>query len=266
MSLSRSHGLRTWQKSRRIEGVVKRLFGPVRRPSKNTAKAVDQAEKQLRRSLPRTLRDFGLCFGWNGPLASARETLLPPNKWRIRGGALVFCVENQGVVLWGIRQADLGKKDPPVKVAENREPYKWTPDHDRLSDFFLTLAYWQGIVGANLFRGDIGVDEAADPKALAKLTKLCSEIPLGRNSWGVRVFEGDGKLFLLQKTGRLTCLVEGTRDAYRTARELQQLERQTGLEFTYALPRDESPEKRNKEPGGRDRRPMNGPPPPNSSA
>jgi hypothetical protein len=225
-----------------IESVVKRLFGRVRRPSKNAAKALDQPEKRLGLSLPRMLVDFGIRFGWNGPLASARETLLPPEKWRIRGGALVFCVENQGVVLWGIRRSDLRKKDPPVKVAENREPYKWTRDHDRLSDFFLTLAYWQGIVGANLFRGDIGVDEAATPKALAKLEKLCSEIPLGRNTWGVRIFEGDGKLFLLQHTGRLTCLVEGPPDAARTARELQSLEHQTGLEFTYTLPRHESPE------------------------
>ena len=143
-----------------IENVVERLFGPVRRPGGDSAKALKQAESRLGLSLPRMLRDFGLRFGWEGPLASARETLLPPDRWRIRGGALVFCVENQGVVLWGIRRLDLARSDPPVKVAENREPLKWTRDHARLSDFFATLAYWQGIVGANLFRGDIGVDEA----------------------------------------------------------------------------------------------------------
>src|SRR5262245_31941402 len=153
---------------KQIESVVERLFKPVPRPSKNAAKALDQAEKRLGLSLPRVLRDFCLRSGWDGPPAEARETLLPPDRWRIRGGTLVFCVENQGVVLWGIRRSDLVKKDPPVKAAENREPYKWTRDHTRLSDFFLTLAYWQGIVGAKPLRDDIGVDEAAAPDAIAK--------------------------------------------------------------------------------------------------
>jgi len=224
-----------------IEGVVERLFGSIPRPPKKSIQTLDEAEARLGLSLPRMLRDFGRRFGWEGPLASARETLLSPESWRIRGGALVFCVENQGVVLWGIRRSDLAQDDPPVYVAENREPLHWTWDHDRLSDFFLTLAYWQGIVGAKIYGGDIGVDEAATPEALAKFEQLYSEILLGRNSWGMRVFEGDGKLFLLQKIGRLTCRVEGRRDAYRTARELQKIEGQTGLEFTYSLPLERSP-------------------------
>jgi len=224
-----------------IEEIVERLFGSISRPPKKSIQAMDQAEARLGLSLPRMLREFGRRFGRDGQLATARETLLSPESWRIRGGALVFCVENQGVVLWGIRRSDLGQDDPPVYVAENREPFKWAWDHDRLSDFFITLAYWQGIVGANLYKGDIGVDEAATPEAITKFEQLYSEIALGRNNWGVRVFEGDGKLFLLQKIGRLTCRVEGRKDAYRTARELQKIEGQTGLGFTYSLPLERSP-------------------------
>ena len=63
--------------------------------------------------MPRVLREFGLRFGWQGRLARACETLLAPNAWRLQGGALVFCVENQGVVVWGLRRADLAQDDPP---------------------------------------------------------------------------------------------------------------------------------------------------------
>jgi hypothetical protein len=173
-----------------IETVVERLFGSIPRPPKKSIHAMDEAEARIGLSLPRMLRHFGRRFGWDGQLATARETLLSPESWRIRGKALVFCVENQGVVLWGIRRSDLAKNDPPVRVAENREPFKWDWDHDRLSDFFLTLVYWQGIVGANLYKGDIGVDEAATPEALAKFEQLYSEIPLGRNSWGCACSKG----------------------------------------------------------------------------
>jgi hypothetical protein len=153
------------------------------------------------------------------------------------GRALVFCAENQGVVLWGIAEADLALEDPPVQVAENREPLAWAWDHDRLSDFFLTLAYWHGIVAAKFSAGNVGVAETTSPGERAKLKRHYTDIPLGPNGWGVRVFGGDGKWFLLQKTGRLTCLVAGPADADRAAREFERVLELTGIDFTFAVPR-----------------------------
>jgi hypothetical protein len=217
-----------------LEGVVERLFGPVPRPAGDTVRDLKKAEGRLGRSLPRFLRDFGLRFGWDGPLATAQETLLSPDSWRLRDGALVFCAENQGVVLWGIPEADLALDDPPVQVAENRKPLTWAWDHDRLSDFFVTLAYWHGIVAAYFPAGNVGVAEDTSPKEQARLKRRYPEIPLGPNGWGVRVFEGDGKWFLLQKTGRLTCLVQGPADPERLAQEFDRVRELTGIDFSYA--------------------------------
>jgi hypothetical protein len=217
-----------------IEGVVKRLFRPVPRAPTDAARVLKQAEARLGRSLPRVLRDFALRFGWKGPLAAAQERLRSPDSWRLQGGALVFCVENQGVVLWGIAKKDLGRDDPPVQVTDNREPLAWAWDHDRLSDFFITLAYWHGIVAAEFMAGNVGVAETTSPKERAKLKRQYSEIPLGPSAWGIRVFEGDDKLFLLQKTGRLTCLVQEPVDADHVAQEFERVLELTGIDFTFA--------------------------------
>lgn len=217
-----------------IEGVVERVFGPVPRPPGDVAGLLEQAEARLGRCLPRVLRDFGLRLGWDGSLATAQETLLPPDCWRLRGGALVFCVENQGVVLWGIAEADLVLEDPPVRVAENREPLAWAWDHDRLSDFFVTLAYWHGIVAAKFSAGNVGIAETTSPEQRAELEREYAEIPLGPNSWGVRVFAGEGKWFLLQKTGRLTCLVVGPTDSDRVVQEFERVRELTGIDFSFA--------------------------------
>ena len=217
-----------------IEGVVERLFHPVPRAPKDAARVLKQAEARLGRHLPRMLRDFALRFGWEGPLAVAQERLRSPDSWRLQGGALVFCVENQGVVLWGIAKKDLACDDPPVQVADNREPLAWAWDHDRLSDFFVTLAYWHGIVAAKFMAGNVGIAERTLPKERAKLKRQYSEIPLEPSAWGIRVFEGDGKLFLLQKTGRLTCLVQEPVDADHVAQEFERVLELTGIDFTFA--------------------------------
>ena len=42
--------------------------------------------------------------------------MLPPGEVSVEGGVLVFYVENQSVVRWGIRLSELGVDDPPVVV------------------------------------------------------------------------------------------------------------------------------------------------------
>ncbi|HET6574520.1 MAG TPA: hypothetical protein VFG68_13010 [Fimbriiglobus sp.] len=217
-----------------LESAVERLFGPVPRPSGDPARALEQVEARLGWPIPRVLRDFVLRFGWGGPLTTAQETLLPPCSWRLQGGALASGVENQGVVLWGIAEADLVLEDPPVRAAENREPLAWVWDHDRLSDFFVTLAYWHGIVAAKFSVGNVGVAETTTPEERAKLEHRFGEIPLGPNRWGVRVFAGEDKWFLLQKTGRLTCLVVGPANSDRVVQEFERVRELTSIDFSFA--------------------------------
>jgi hypothetical protein len=53
------------------------------------------------------------------------------------GDRLVFLEENQCVVFWGVRGADLGEADPAVWQGVNVEPAEWYPGGERLCRFLM---------------------------------------------------------------------------------------------------------------------------------
>ncbi len=55
---------------------------------------------------------------------------------------LVFMEENQCVVFWGIRRADLGEADPVVWQGVNGEPIEWYAEDHRLSRFLMAMWQW----------------------------------------------------------------------------------------------------------------------------
>jgi hypothetical protein len=70
-------------------------------------------EKRLGVRLPEALRTYYEVAGNMRRLNEAYNRLLPPERWRIDRNMLVFLVENQGVVRWGVaatrsRRIDLG--------------------------------------------------------------------------------------------------------------------------------------------------------------
>src|SRR4051794_7330430 len=121
--------------------VIGRLYAAA--PQGETEEDVRRAEVLLGRPLPRVLRDYYLFAAHGEILNQAQDRLLAPPALRIAGGALVFYEENQNVNFWGVLEGDLGLDDPPVHAAWNEEPLLWEPDHDSLSGFFKTMAYWQ---------------------------------------------------------------------------------------------------------------------------
>src|SRR5688572_27586130 len=75
---------------------------------------VSEAERRLGIRLPETLRAFYLSAGRFDGFNLAHDRLLRPEDWSLDAGKLVFLVENQGVVVWGVEAGPSPGDDPPV--------------------------------------------------------------------------------------------------------------------------------------------------------
>ena len=60
-------------------------------------------------------------------------------------GYQIFFVENQGVYAWAIRGDDAMRDDPPVYVTEDES--EWHLESHTLTDFLISMAYWQDGLG-----------------------------------------------------------------------------------------------------------------------
>ena len=98
------------------------------------------AEQRLGVTLPAALRNFYLRYGSRREVWSLQDTLWMPNEIRVERGVLAFCIENQGVVRWGIRLDDLRTDDPPVVVSDPEGRSEWLTECTTLSGFALQFA------------------------------------------------------------------------------------------------------------------------------
>ena len=98
---------------------------------------LDQAEQSLGVGLPAAFREWYALSGNRSEIWSGQDKLLIPKELSIQDDVLVFYVENQGVVRWGIPVASLSHEDPPVVVESVDERAKWIIQNDWLSAFAL---------------------------------------------------------------------------------------------------------------------------------
>lgn len=113
------------------------------------------AEARLGVRLPATLRSFYLAWGRREDLTQTSYYLLHPENLLIRAGTLMFWVENQAVVYWGIPREALAEPDPPVVITYSGESgweveseLYWTPSHAQLSSLLDDLTYFHAFGGA----------------------------------------------------------------------------------------------------------------------
>lgn len=177
---------------------IARLYAAVDQGPPVSEEALAEAEARLGVRLPASLREFYRRFSCNGPLGTAQERLLSPEEWDLRNGCVVFCVENQGAVFWGFPADRAFEDDPPVLRAEQAEIPEWDPDHDRLSDFWITFAYWQAVNGA---WGNVAVAMEAEAAVMEAVEHLWPELPLGPNQWQVRFFGNERVVLCLLDDG-----------------------------------------------------------------
>jgi hypothetical protein len=104
--------------------------------------AVDQweeAESRLGIVLPAGLREWYALAGGRRDIWSRQDHFLHPRDFRQNGDFLVFIVENQNVVEWGIRSEDLSEEDPPIYVSSADDPGEWLKESETVSDFALQM-------------------------------------------------------------------------------------------------------------------------------
>src|SRR6266511_2279252 len=101
-------------------------------------------DEELRRSaerlgapIPAAMREWYGLAGLRDDVWSNQDTLLSPEDLFCEDDVLHFCVENQGVTSWGVRNADLSNDDPPVVVRDKHEA--WVVQSSRLSEFALHM-------------------------------------------------------------------------------------------------------------------------------
>jgi len=101
---------------RLVETLLSQWFPPQPHAERVSALDIDDAEKRLDLRLPAALREW--YERYDLAVWSRQDRLLLPYQMNIVDGVLVFCVENQDVVTWGIRLEDLAAEDPPVVISD----------------------------------------------------------------------------------------------------------------------------------------------------
>ncbi|MCC5579959.1 SMI1/KNR4 family protein [Microtetraspora sp. AC03309] len=143
------------------------------------AAELDAAEERLGLRLPAALREAYALLGRRDDLTGNQDTLLPPDKLYVddTGQALVYRVENQYVVEWGIALDTLDREDPAtVYLADmlDKTTERWAPWIDRLS-----LAFVEIVMSESLFSDDdLADNRELDPETVAVIEELYARAPM----------------------------------------------------------------------------------------
>jgi hypothetical protein len=170
---------------------IRSLFRPWQPGDGYDEATIQAAEARLGVRLPATLRTFYLVWGRREDLTRAWYYLLNPEDLLIRANTLIFWVENQAVVYWGIPREAMSEPDPPVVITYSGESgweveseLHWTPSHAQLSSLLDDLTYLNAFGGA----AHTGVSAAMPQQAQqiawleeawgkAKVTPACFGMP-----------------------------------------------------------------------------------------
>jgi len=100
---------------------------------------LDEAERRLGKPLPVALREWYCGYGALGEFWSRHDKWLAPEELEFVDGVLIFYVENQSVVQWGIRIGDLVLDDPKVVIDGPDGDSTWRRESPSLSEFALQM-------------------------------------------------------------------------------------------------------------------------------
>ena len=102
--------------------------------------------------IPAALTEWYTRFGNRADIWSLQDDFLAPDKLYFENDALIFYVENQGVVRWGIPPHALDADDPPVVVESVDTNDLWIPQTDNISAFAIYMfAYTLAFVDHNRY-------------------------------------------------------------------------------------------------------------------
>lgn len=138
---------------------------------------ITEAEQALGFKFPAVLREYYLSLGKNEAINHSHNRLLSPNAiYFTEDRYLIFYEENQGVVQWGIKEADLSLENPSVwgnydTVYES----DWQQETKTLEDFFLSMCVYNGTLGGLLYNANSF--SPVDTETVKLIQQSWSEIP-----------------------------------------------------------------------------------------
>jgi hypothetical protein len=132
----------------RFRCIVEPLFGQSFTAADGIPEAdLDAVLDRCGYELPEVLQDFYAVVGRFEPVLSPYNRFYPPGGFSRTDGKLVFCEENQVVVLWGYDEDQGWRTDPPVYLGVNNDELEWYVEADRASYFLAGMIYWQALHG-----------------------------------------------------------------------------------------------------------------------
>lgn len=109
-------------------------------------------------------------------LTASQNTLLAPDRLKVRDDGLIIDTEAQHCALWGIRIADLALDDPPIIRIEDRD---WHPEADTLSEFALTVGLSELCISGSNHHCTGYTDDAG----IASLRSAMTTLPVSTLRW-----------------------------------------------------------------------------------
>jgi hypothetical protein len=138
-------------------------FGyPLTERSGISPELVAAAERRLGVKCPASLRDCYFVAGRERRFGACHNRLLAPQQWNIDKRRLIFMVENQAVVWWGVSTRNPDSDDPPVSQGVNDDPIPWVPEHRKCSVFLAVMLHHQAVNGGFRFYGKADAPDKSD--------------------------------------------------------------------------------------------------------
>ena len=148
--------------------------------------SVNAAEALLQVTFPSILRNFYLSWGKRSDYASSCENLLNPKQCFIHFGHLIYCIENQAVLLWGIPLDTLNQDDPPVYYTYNNENNaEWKLSHKHLTIFLDALYYSHAFAGGAVHGGYCHIAPDKAPASEFHMRQHYQKVQLESVHWGL---------------------------------------------------------------------------------
>ena len=136
-------------------------------------------EKRLGISFPNELKRYYKELGKNAAINRSSHTLLEFGTIYFEGEYLVLCEQEVVGFFFAIKKDDLKESNPPIYEGFDLEEtgnFEWEIFYERISDFFLSIAYYNGAMGGLTYNGHIFYDENISQQAVDLIKKTRTEI------------------------------------------------------------------------------------------
>jgi hypothetical protein len=133
------------------------LFGyPLSESASVAESKISATEKALGVTIPPALRDYYSAAGNEKRFNQAHNRLTPVQGLELNKKRLVFMIENQCVVEWGVSIGNPLNHDPPVwqspvSFDEDEEGSQWFHENRRCSVFLAVMLHYQAVSGGFKF-------------------------------------------------------------------------------------------------------------------